>query len=270
MLSALLSDPMLHMLSPLDLIKMRQLCKEARDVVENHRATQSYFVAEKESMYPWKEREHLYSLYPAVRNLTVELGGWQDTKMYLRSTIQTIHLSFPLEFTRLKDYNEWYLRNTWNFETPLTQLADYLEANPDAELHSVRFSFQPLVKFILEDAEDTCIDYDKGGPIYESNDVWVKTQSSSPEDYFWLVEPSQRTLEDISEALTRLAGLRRWKLFEIPEAFPGAKSCPHATLIGSAHYDEKDFESLEDYVYSLFDQKLNNPCCGEAGNTNGF
>jgi hypothetical protein len=278
MLSALLSDPMLQMLTPLDLIKVRQLCKDSRDVVEEYRKTQSSFVAEKESLSSWKARERLYSLYPAVRHLTVELGGWQSESMYLRPTIQSIHIVIPIELTHFEEYSEvysrnyeeWRLRNIWDFVGTLSNLINFLEANPQAELHTVRISFHSTVKLVWEDAGRTCVGYDRGGPIYETFDVWVETNSSSPTDYLWLIESPNPDMEDAPYVLERLVGLRKWKLFEIPDVFPGADLCPTATLIKTNPYDSEDCDMLQNEVYDLFQQKLNKGCYEEEGNTNGF
>lgn len=270
MTSVLLSDPVLQLLSPLDLIKVRQVCKESRDVVEQHRATQSHYTVQKECNLPWKTRERLYSLYPSVKHLTLELGGNESAKMYLRPTLQSIHLTFPIQITRLQDYNEWYLRNTWDFTESLLELCVFLEAHPEAELYTVRLSFQSTVKLFWEDEGEDFIGYDRDGPLYEKYDLSIKIQSKSPEDYLWLIEPRQLDLKEIQAALTKLVGLRKWKRFEMPEAFPGANLCPTATLLECNPYDEEEFESMEEYVYGLFHQKLRRDSGDEVRYSDGF
>ncbi len=265
MLSTLLSDPMLAMLEPIDLVRLRQISKEARDVVETHRKTQSHYTVREKPSVPWKQHLKLYSLYPSVKHLTLELAGLDLLGVYLRPTLQSLHLKIPLQIERRKDYNEWYLRNTWDFEHAFHTLRDYLDSHPEAQLTSFQMSFQPKVTFILEDGGETIVDYDRDGPIYEGFDVWVETDKVKPSEALWLVETLNHSLREASEDLQALAAKRKWKSFVVPEELPGASSCP-----GSLPCDMDECESMEEYIYSLFHENLKRYPDGEGRYSDTF
>lgn len=270
MLSTLLSDPMLALLEPMDLVKVRQINKEARDVVEDHRTTQSYYTVREKPSVPWKQHRKLYSLYPSVKHLTLELAGWDLLGEFLRPTLQSLHVKIPLQLERRKDYDEWYLRNTWDFEHTFHVLRDYLDSHPEAELRCFQVSFQPTVTFILEDGGETIVDYDRDGPIYEASDVWVETEKVKPSEALWLLETLDASLREASEDLQALAVARKWKSFILPEELPRASLCPGATLTEALPYDLDERESIEEYIYGLFQEKLNRSPDGEPRYSNGF
>ena len=271
MLSVLLSDPMLKLLEPLELVKISQISKEARDVVDHHRKTQAHYpvrkYTSKDTRIPvrFKARQHLYQLYPSVKTLTLELGGW-ETKVdpYLRPTLQSLTLVLPLQIVKPKDCDWWYLRNTWHFAPSFQQIMSFLQEHPESQLKNFRLVFESTVYFTLEDGGELVVDYDQRWPIYESYDLHAETPDIDPASYLCLVDPTQHALGELRDSLYALATSWTWKSFVVPGLLPGATECPGATLVESGPYGPYDWQEMEASIYRLFDKKLNGDTTGEV------
>lgn len=251
MASILLTDPVLEWLTPAQRHALRGLNRQHRDVIDEHTKTQTSYTVPMHPTLSWRGRELLYERHTNVQALTFECGGPDTLDMYLRPTLQSLHLRVPLLLDRDLECPEVFQwSNADDIARELGKLEKFFQTTPAAQLHTLSISFHPTVNLTLLNDRSVIVDYDRYGPVYEDMDTTIEDPYGSPEIYFSVIEPSG-DMAWIGEVLTRVCKAREWRSISLPAEFPGAKDIPSATLTEPCSKDEDIVESLWEHISEL-------------------
>jgi hypothetical protein len=215
MSNLLLSDPLLRLLEPKDLVGISHLNKECLRFIKEYQQTKTTYDTRLGKSESYKVRQHLYSLYPKIQTLTFEYTHLESIQEYLRPTIQTIHLILPLSLSfpgPSEDGTlEWF--NIKSILKPLQEIQTYLKT-PNCQLQQLSISFSKCVCLSVTVENGLFTRYDRFGPVYEDYDrnVWSTVQDAS---YFLPFIDDYYTM-DMKKALDSLELSHIWKEFSVP------------------------------------------------------
>ena len=237
----LTSDCLLQWLEPVMLFQLGQVNRHCRAVIKEHQRTQTKYTLDYTYTTPFSLQQAIYKQCPNIQHLSVR-GYYPGS--FLRPSLQAVTLHLQMSLVRLKESGEWHLWNTWEFKKPLEELHSFLDKHPEAQLCELNIRLSKSVMLIFEDEHRFVVDYDRGGPIYETSDVNVETKEMDPALYFWIVEQIE-SLEEIRSLLKSLLQRRQWKRVGIPPEFPGAPGEEEC------EYNEDRMEELYKHVHQL-------------------
>ncbi len=218
MSNTLISDPILTWFEPKNLALLSQLNKECKSVIKEYQQTKTSYDT-RLSFEEFRDvRRALYALYPKVQNLVFEDGHFDYIDDYLRPSLKSIHIIFPLRlaFPGPSEDDKMELVNITSIVNTLGDIQRYLQT-PNCQLQNLTISFSSNVLLSITIENGILIEYDKHGPVYDDYDrqVWLTIKDPSYlipliDDYYEM---------NLQRAFQTLRASHKWKKFEVPLYF---------------------------------------------------
>ncbi len=246
--SNLLLDPLMSMYSTKELLKLKQVNKEYASSINNYIKAHRHFSVLGSSSDPWGTRMRLYSMFPKIEHLTLEVNYQNNLTDYLRPHTQRLDLVIPLHLEEERDTSEYSLINTNCIVTALQDLLTYIQANPSS-LKELTISFSPKVNVTFLYLNQYIVGFDRHGPVYDDMELTKSLKVIAPAEFLvFLPCITQRLLRSI---FLDIAKHPTWKKITVPYHFPGAQEILGAQYTDIFEKSEELIERLEETLRSL-------------------
>jgi hypothetical protein len=216
----LLAESVLNWLSPFELMSLKQLNREHRDVITKEQQEKKKLVVLLDKDKGWRDYARLWDQHPAVTHLSVPLDWRSDINLYLRPTLEYLTLHIQVAY----GYSDWseglYIVNNDEICNQINKVGIFLAQNPDAALSSFCIEVDPVTKLHLELRDRVFVGYDRDGPMYEDMHWTTKTDSIPPLQYRSILSSEEDDIR-IGSLVERLRDTKQWKEFSIPDQFFG-------------------------------------------------
>ena len=214
----LLCDPMLYWLEPKDVLRLKAVNTICKEKVSQHMTAQRFYSTNKTSILHWDARERLYNLYPNVEVLTLLCDGVHRPHEYLRNSVKSLHLIFPLSiamYTYIDGILKYpHLENTVHLVEALDQVLDFVQSNPHCALEHLQISFDPTVTVSFEIPNGLFAGYGSYGPLYDDLQCHYKTKKYPAATYLCVLEESSKK---IKESIQRVLTHQTWSSSKVPQ-----------------------------------------------------
>jgi hypothetical protein len=165
----------------------------------------------------------IYALYPNISDLTFEWNTLLHLSDYLRPNLHSLTIVFPLHLDT--DNTSMTLRRHC-FIRVFEGLKNYLESPASSTLANLRIKMHREVTLFMESPLSVLTHYDADGPVYEDQEIVVKTDKIPASHYLSLLGDDDRAF--LEDTFVPLATSRIFKTLRIPRGFVSDDVLPEA------------------------------------------
>jgi hypothetical protein len=224
----LLFDPVLAYLNPLELSGLKGVNQECNTTIQKYELTQRTYDANSLPVLPWKQRKQLYSRYPSIEylKLNLKVESPLTLKEFLRPTLKRIDITLQLSLDRHPESKVLHLWCTNRFLETFQDLIEYTHEFPAFQLEALKIQISKSIIVGFTDRESIHVGYDKYGSVYEDYEWSEQVDGFDPSVYIAFLDPnSEVKFKEICAKVSELAKCCPCKTLTLPDIFTKQIEC---------------------------------------------
>lgn len=254
MSNILLTDPVLHWLKPSELIHFTLLSKKHKETIQEFIQHQRHYVVYEEYTLPKYSAHELYARFPSVEKLTVHLSYLNRVADYLRPSLRSLTIVFPLFFYQDRDTFHYSLGNLSGFTDACKEIQSFLESTPESQLKELTLSFSSNVSVMFVYRNRYRIGYDRFGPLYEDMETTKVIEDVPAWQFLSLIDEADWNL--LMLHVNSLVSLANWNRITLPYQLKPSQDSLKITYTDVYEIDDFLHEDLEEYLYQVRESKI--------------